>query len=60
MKKKRNECYNNEITTYVVELPVSQHKKPEVLEAKAVEMKNLKDYDTFEEVEDCGQERITS
>ena len=30
------------------------------MEAKEVEMKNLKDYDTFEEVEDCGQERITS
>ena len=44
----------------MVELPVHQHKRPEVIEAKVVEMKNLKDYDTFEEVEDCGQERIKS
>ena len=41
MKIERNECYNNEITTYVVELPVSQHKKTVVLEVKAVEMKNI-------------------
>ena len=39
---------------------VSQHNKPEVKEAKVVEMRNLRDYETFEEVEDCGQERISS
>ena len=60
MRMENSECYDDEITTYVVELPVRQHKRPEVIEAKEVEMKNLKDYDTFEEVEDCGQERITS
>ena len=60
MKMENSECYDGEITTYVVELPVRQHKRPEVIEAKEIEMKNLKDYDTFEEVEDFGQERITS
>ena len=60
MISERNECFNDEIATYVVELPVHQHNKPEVQEAKKVELKNLKDYDTFEEVVDCGQERITS
>ena len=32
----------------------------EVVEAKKKEMQNLKDYDTFEEVIDRGQDRITS
>ena len=60
MLAERNECFNDEIVTYVVELPVSQHNNPEVKAAKETEMKNLKDYETFDEVEDCGQDRITS
>ena len=60
MLVENNECYNDEITTYVVELPVSQHNTPEVHAAKAIEIQNLNDYETFEEVEDCGQERISS
>ena len=59
MLVENNECYNDEITTYVVELPVSQHNTPEVHAAKAIEIQNLNDYETFEEVEDCGQERIS-
>ena len=55
-----SECFQNEITTYVVELPSSKHNCPEVIEAKRTELKNLSDYNTFEEVEDCGQERISS
>ena len=43
-----------------MELPVSQHNKPEVRLAKETEIKNLVDYGTFEEVDDTGQERITS
>ena len=50
MISERNECFNDEIATYVVELLVHQHKKPEVQEAKKVKLKNFKDYDTFEEV----------
>ena len=60
MKVEQNDCDDDEITTYVVELPLSQHNKPEVKEAKVVEMRNLRDYETFKEVEDWGQERISS
>ena len=60
MKVEQNDCDDDEITTYVVELPISQHHKPEVKEAKVVEMRNLRDYETFKEVEDWGQERISS
>ena len=60
MLAENNQCYNEEITTYVVELPISQHSKPEVIAAKQVELKNLEDYETFEEVKDVGQDRISS
>ena len=60
MAVEKNECFDRLATTYVVELPVSQHQTPQVIEAKQTEMKNLQDYNTFEEVEDIGQERITS
>ena len=45
---------------YTIELPVSEHGKPEVRVAKMNKIWNLKDYDTFEEVQDKGQERIGS
>ena len=45
---------------FTVELPVSKHGTPEVKEAKQTEVKNLMDYDVFEEVEDKGQETIGS
>ena len=35
---------------FVVELPVSEHKRPEVVEAKKKELNNLKYYETFPEV----------
>ena len=54
------ECFDEEITTFVVELPPSKHNSPEVIKAKEVELKNLSDYGTFEQVDDIGQERITS
>ena len=60
MVVEKNECFNRDITSYVVELPSSKHNIPEVQEAKNTEIKNLKEYETFEEVEDCGQERISS
>ena len=34
--------------------------KPNVLEAKKKELENLTDYGTYEEVDDDGQEKITS
>ena len=45
---------------FAVEIPVAEHKKPEVIEAKEKELENLTKYDVFEEVEDSGQERISS
>ena len=48
------------ICAYTIKLPVSEHGKPEVKAAKMNEIRNLKDYDTFEEVQDEGQERIGS
>ena len=39
MLVENNECYNYEITRYVVELPSHQHKKPEVINAKQIELK---------------------
>ena len=40
----------SELSSYVVELPVSEHWRPEVKAAKRNEIQNLKDYETFEEV----------
>ena len=45
---------------FTVELPVSKQGTPEVKEAKQTEVKNLMDYDVFEEVSDEGQETIGS
>ena len=60
MRVDNNDGYNKEITSFVVELPVHQHKTQEVVTAKETEIKNFTDYDTFEEVTDVGHERITS
>ena len=43
---------------FVVELPVSEHGRPEVVETKLKEVQNLEDYETFKEVHDKGQESI--
>ena len=53
------ECYDN-IAVYVVEVPVAEHKKVEVVEAKERELENFTKYGAFKEVEDNGQERISS
>ena len=45
---------------FLVEVPVSKHNRPEVNEAKIKEIQNLEDYETFELVEDIGQECIGS
>ena len=50
----------SEMCNYTIELPTSKHGMPEVKAAKMNEIRNLKDYDTFEEVQDEGQERIGS
>ena len=50
----------SELCSYTIELPVSEHWRPEVKAAKRVEIKNLQDYETFEEVIDEGQETLGS
>ena len=50
----------SDVAIYTVELPVSEHRTPEVKEAKMAEVSNLLDYDMFEEVEEKGQETIGS
>ena len=50
----------SDLATYTVELPVSEHGRPEVKEAKTAEISNLLDYDVFEEVKDKGQDTIGS
>merc|ERR1711895_202078 len=45
---------------FSVEVPVKEHGKPEIVEAKNKEIENLKLYETFEEVIDEGQEIIGS
>ena len=37
----------SEMCTYTVELPISEHWRPEVKIAKKAEIKNLQDYKTF-------------
>ena len=47
-------------TVFVVEVPVLEHNRPEVKDAKVKEIHNHEDYDTLELVEDVGQEYIGS
>ena len=50
MKLKNNECFH-ELSVFLVEVPVSEQKSPEVVEAKKNELENLRIYKTFEEVD---------
>ena len=59
MKYKNNECHD-EVAIYAVEVPTTDHKLKEVVEAKEKEIENLFHYDLFEETEDIGQEKIGS
>ena len=59
LRVENKECYDN-IAVYAVEVPVAEHKKAEVMEAKEKELDNLMKYGVYEEVENEGQERITS
>jgi len=45
---------------FSLEVPVKEHGKPKIIEAKNNEIENLKTYKTFEEVMDEGQETIGS
>ena len=59
MRMENTECYDD-IAVYTVEVPVREHKKVEVIEAKDKELENLMKYNVFEEVNDEGQETISS
>ena len=59
LKMEHRECFG-ESSVFVVELPVSEHDCPEVIETKEREIQNLQDYESFEEVTDYGQETIRS
>ena len=54
----KEECFSEEDVIYVVELPVKEHGRPEVIEAKDKEIENLKKYEVFEKVKDEGQQSI--
>ena len=55
-----NSVLFSDLSLYTVELPVSEHGRPEVKVAKMSEVRNLLDYDVFEEVEDKGQNTFGS
>ena len=59
LRMERSVCFMDH-SIYVVEVPVREHGKAEIIEAKNNEIKNLKTYETFEEVDDEGQETIGS
>ena len=59
MQVENSECFDD-IAIYTVEVPVREHKLPEVIDAKQKEIENLEKYGVFEEVEDEGQETIDS
>lgn len=44
----------------VVMIPKRCHKETDCVEAKRVELNKLKDFSTYEEVQDCGQDRIST
>ena len=57
MTKQNSECFDD-YTIYVVEVPKKDHGLPEVIEAKECEINNLKDFETFVEVNDEGQKTV--
>ena len=60
MTSENHECIDDEVTSYVVEVPVKDHKLQEVKEANQTELSNLQEYETSEEMEDSRQEKIRS
>ena len=59
MRLVKHECFDD-ISVFTVEVPVREHKMPEVIEAKDNEIKNLEKYGVFEEVKYEGQETVGS
>ena len=59
MTAEQRENFEN-YAVYTVEIPSKDQNMPEINEAKYKEIENLIKFDVFEEVDDCGQERISS
>ena len=59
LKVKNTECFDD-ISIYKVEVPVREHKMPEVIEAKQKDIENLEMYEVFEEAKYEGQETVGS
>ena len=59
MTVEQHENFEN-YAVYTVEIPAKEQNTPEVNEAKHKEIENLVRFHVFEEVDDCGQERIGS
>lgn len=50
----------SELCAYTVQLPLSEHWRPEVKVTKKAEIRNLLDCETFQEVKDKGQTTVGS
>ena len=59
LRMKNKQCYED-LAFYMVKIPVSEHKKVKVIEARKKMLGNLLKYRVFEKVEDNSQERISS
>jgi hypothetical protein len=59
LTKEKSECFNTH-SIFVVEIPVKEHKHPDIIEVKEMEIRNLQDFNTFEEVKDTGQTKVGS
>merc|ERR1711867_93061 len=57
--KKKKENFED-YAVYTVEIPTKEQNTPECNEAKYKEIENLVKFDVLEEVDDVGQERISS
>jgi hypothetical protein len=56
----KSKCFDTVHSIFVVELPIKHHKLLAVVEAKEVEVNNLKLFNTYEEVDDVGQPTVGS
>ena len=59
LKLENTESFED-FAVYTVEISSKEQNTPEVKEAKLKEVENLMIYEVFEEVDDCGQEKIGS
>ena len=54
-----NEGRNEEESLFAI-IPEKDHGKPECIEAKQKELDSFKEFQVYDEVKDCGQERLSS